>query len=886
MAEHVPSGVRDSSALLREKYALEKCCLICLKIVPSHQRKQHKQAAAHKFLVSSLKSEIYPFPCIECEMRFSAKGELFLHALGDCGNLPRSNEGHTFSPVCCYLCRLPFMRQEDLDIHCATSKEHHCRRQMVLEVALREAMVSELLDLNNVPVVSSGSTVSSVQECAKTSHFTKREISATEDTADTARPKDSTNVCNKEEHLKLEEEVLSKERNFITRKSVEFFYFGQNNSSEVLNETFCSESSEVISVTPSLRSPVSVVQDPKTNLLYNEPEQSNEKSLSGSNDVLPANNKGSHGVTLRGVKGTENALHETMRDISSINDSCPSELSIMAEIDEKLDFNQAMKEPTFSELSEFKNATKGDPKEYVPSSTIAVSVMKEELVPKVLSIPTNPNVAVEISESYCYICSVKVPRGNMPGHVRGKNHRKINEKLLAESKKRQKKDNSLDKIVDCDQINGSKALLQSKSTSSELITEPKKLISEDAIKIGDSSTASLQAEFEGGVVSDGKDLNDYQVECEICGVVIQILNNNLDLSFEMHVQNDPQHALAISVPVERDAKQMAELTQKSSALKRVTRKEVGPKICVAKGDGPKYCTVKECNVNKKKAETARPMAKSRSKSELIASSQLTKKVNPNLLNFFCKICEKNMIQGNKKTHEESKLHKANMSLDFFCEICSEHMTRGDMLRHELSTEHKENVSGEFFCQICDRLMMVANKESHLEGKQHEKKALLDFFCEICSEHMTLGEKESHASSPRHKENVSVEFVCHVCDKVMMVANKKSHIEGRQHKSKASSSFFCEICAEHMTLGEKENHVVSPRHRENASAEFVCHVCDKVMMVANRKGHLEGKLHKAKASSTFFCEICNKTMNNGSKSSHLLGKQHRQILDGLQTLILL
>ncbi|XP_034253497.1 uncharacterized protein LOC117652572 isoform X2 [Thrips palmi] len=515
-------------------------------------------------------------------------------------------------------------------------------------------------------------------------------------------------------------------------------------------------------------------------------------------------------------------------DYNAVDETCCSDWDNSCK-----EIETALRKSSALELPDLNNVANDGLEESIPRSRGAISAVPEDPLTNWLLTPTKQSVEIG-SMDYCLVCCVPIPMNSMSLHSKGKKHLKNYEALLAADWKRTYPTSS-SVILSSGQKNSSEAPLRSLNKSSETFTKTEVLALQDTVNIGDSTLSCLQEEFEKIKISVEQDLNDYELECGTCGGVFQTYNNDVDLSLDLHVQNDPQHALATAMPLDRDAKQMAELVKnlvpRILAPKKRPRKSVGSKILEGSGNGSKCCLICLQDIS--------------SLSSQAKTKHLENCVNPNSLTFFCKVCSESMTQAHKGMHLESKGHKAKASLNFFCSICSENMTAGEKENHLISERHREMVASDFFCEICDKT--VLDKKMH-NLKSHKFMASSRFFCYLCSENMDEWEKENHLMSERHRQKAALYFFCEICKRWMVKANEETHIKGKLHKSmlsRLSQDFFCTFCSVIMAEKDKEYHLIGAKHRQKAGMTLYCEICKKWMMEANKTTHLEGREHKRK-----------------------------------------
>lgn len=658
---------------LRENYSREKCCLICLKVVAPHEHKLHKKTEAHILLIDWLKKDIYPYSCDKCEMRFSTESDLILHTLEHSADKMVFKEKWSFSAVCCYLCRLPFESQEELDQHCSRSVEHMCRRQMILEMELRKTVVCKISEKS----VKSEVFEASFEETASGSWSAVSSVQGAENLKSTnlSIPSSPLIYCELCSISLPASDMAQHKKEVVHTKLVQALIRELDNTNKWFNSL-----PEILSAEDEVSVLDSTSACSQEKLELDLPSDPYNDIRNGIDHVLDSDKIKSCGVQpqehLKARKHSKNFTAFIAKKIQSSSE----DNTFNSDLNKSTNILQVPQKKLPDKKNELENALRDS----VPG------VVNKDPNPTLLC--SNPGLKVLSSQTYCSICCVAVPTRNMTEHTRGKNH-------IKNCNTHVEKCNSVDELTHLEQ-----------SKRSEVPKQGSKiLVTDETLKIGDSTFACLQEEFEEVEFSSGKDLDDFVVECEICGIVFQTFNNNLDLSYDLHVQNDPQHALALAVPLERDAKQMAELSKTSTAPEKATKK------------------ARRRPRNKRKKTLLKSNASQASTQENKLSIQSGKTpegklVNPNSLPFFCKICNIPMTCGNKIGHLTSKLH-IKKALQTNCTGNSKVMGHGENTGHFSDPKLKENANLVFSCKVCNRSMDDCNKESHLMGKLHKANAL-------------------------------------------------------------------------------------------------------------------------------------------------------------------
>ncbi|XP_034249270.1 uncharacterized protein LOC117650085 isoform X2 [Thrips palmi] len=452
MEDHNPmERVLPCNATVREKFAEETCCLICLTVVKTYNRTKHKQTAAHKYLARCLKREIYPYPCFKCEMRFSAKSDLVHHSLEHDQELVIDENNQMFSPICCYLCRLPFKSEEELSLHCSTSVEHHVRRKMILEVALRECMALEILDNNEAKVELEESTLTS--SCA-VSEVQDQSTSLLSPPAKSTGHMGHCSICSVAVPVSNMTQHIGGKRH---RENYEALLVNDikstcsSASGEILGcyqesgELLCSKSAPFKTVTGA---EILATEETEKFKDYNP---ACSASLTDASEVKIA--------LLSSNSNRFNAVGETSGSDQSDGDR---------------EIEMASRKPTVLAPLDLNNVAEDGLEESIQSSRSAISPVQEDPKANLLLTPSNQKDRSVDHQTYCSVCLVPVSKNNMSDHSKGKKHLQKYKALLATESK---STTASGEIFNSGQENSSKVPLHSLNKSSG--TFPKTLDQSD-----------------------------------------------------------------------------------------------------------------------------------------------------------------------------------------------------------------------------------------------------------------------------------------------------------------------------------------------------------------------------------------------------------------------
>ncbi|XP_034244725.1 uncharacterized protein LOC117647177 [Thrips palmi] len=268
------------------------------------------------------------------------------------------------------------------------------------------------------------------------------------------------------------------------------------------------------------------------------------------------------------------------------------------------------------------------------------------------------------------------------------------------------------------------------------------------ITIGDTASESLQQQMQTACA--GRDLNDFEMECGTCGAVFEIFNDDVDLSLDMHIQTDPQHALAIAVPVERNSQSLSEIN-----------------------------TVVKSTVEHPKP----PILRQTSKENEDRLLDLTAKRERQAFEF--KENKARVIDKVLKLEQKFVMMRENK---YYCELCVVHVNSESQITHHiLSPRHMSS------------RWIKRHTPEELRQKLLQLKSLLAFkyagaaVClaiDIIDKHQGKEGSSSESQTPKRiepcsKDNPKV-FYCDACKIKMSIGSKPQHLRGKRHKANSSA----------------------------------------------------------------------------------------------------
>ncbi|KAK3913007.1 Glutamate 5-kinase [Frankliniella fusca] len=319
----------------------------------------------------------------------------------------------------------------------------------------------------------------------------------------------------------------------------------------------------------------------------------------------------------------------------------------------------------------------------------------------------------------------------------------------------------------------------------------------DTIVIGNSNLLSLQEEVVQAC--EGKEIDDFEYECETCGVVIEIFNNDVDLSMDMHIQNDPQHQLASAVPVERDAQKMSEMS--------------------------KSCMVEKVSMSTKSKTSVQEKVSKFAKSKTSVIEEI--------------------LQLEQK-FVDSKPNGVH------CMLCSVHVKRSLAVHHFLSKKHMTDRWASSYSD--DDLQEKCKILSSLKKCNYAVSMLTSAISRI-KQYLSNRLKQTSSGSPHQEQNSSVgteipnavipsaqvqrnvtlpltQVFCPTCKVNLTAFNKETR---RQHTESCQKALF-----QNLSLAQSAK-------LSNNARYFFCDICKRLMDFHSQKGHLSGQQHKAKVA---------------------------------------
>lgn len=279
------------------------------------------------------------------------------------------------------------------------------------------------------------------------------------------------------------------------------------------------------------------------------------------------------------------------------------------------------------------------------------------------------------------------------------------------------------------------------------------------ITIGDSSSLSLQEQMQNAC--PGRDFNDFDAECETCGSVFQILNGDVDLSYDMHVQTDPKHALATAVPIERDVRNVAE----NHASVKSPTDQTKSQILESKQDQAKLhnTVVKHekqiSEFNENKAKVIGQVLKLEQKFVVDIGDK-----------YSCKLCAVVVNSGSQITHH--LLSPRHMSHKWKSQHTPEEL-------HEKLVQLKSLLAFRYAgAAVSLAISIISEFQKHLQNslepsvtEPSNKKSQANFYCAICKISMGVKSKPQHLKGRRHKLNSSAVFKAHEVRKSLTFSSR-------------------------------------------------------------------------------------------------------------------
>ncbi|XP_026276610.1 uncharacterized protein LOC113205272 isoform X1 [Frankliniella occidentalis] len=336
----------------------------------------------------------------------------------------------------------------------------------------------------------------------------------------------------------------------------------------------------------------------------------------------------------------------------------------------------------------------------------------------------------------------------------------------------------------------------------------------DNIVIGNSNLGSLQEEVEQA--RQENDIDDFEMECGICGVVFLIFNDDVDFSFDKHIQDDPQHQLAIAVPVERDAKSMAEMSKtiltpvvnKAPINKLPNMRAVvtqgRSKVCeellkveqkfVSLGQDS-YFTCKLCSVTKKKTLALHHLISREHLSDNWAGHftdvelvQRSKFLYSLLKYKYAVTMLTSAIERIKKIVEDRSLsefeqYRLNNAVGEQKVPVNTSKCNGSNVINVIKTAQVQQSlsfinSNHIYCEMCSLNISDLTSASRRKHRAQCRKIPMEKLTPVKS--LSQASNSNKVNPVKPPKNI---YFCDICQKSMSHNNKKSHISGKLHKSK-------------------------------------------------------------------------------------------------------
>lgn len=348
------------------------------------------------------------------------------------------------------------------------------------------------------------------------------------------------------------------------------------------------------------------------------------------------------------------------------------------------------------------------------------------------------------------------------------------------------------------------------------------LISEvEALVIGEETGSTLLDQLHQAC--PGKDLGDYETQCGTCGVVFQIYNGDLDLSLDMHVQNDPQHLLAIEVPTQRDPQAMAESAKTSNVSQKGKSQQ-------------------KTMVSSKKVSIADT---SNGKSQVIAEvfSLEQKNIETKERNHYCKLCRLYMKNDTQFLHH--LLFPQHLSERWIKDLTDEDVNQKVLTLKSLLRKYKYgSVALQNALHRISSLMAMQNRSTpqavslNAATSSHNQSvkvtAPINSRIFVASSADDGGLQASSSGTPAN--------YCHICSK---------NLSNMSQRSRITHMNLCKVKIS--AVGAKSTGVAVPlsgsldttsSHMGSKRPRHICHICHKTMDLNDKLQHERGKGHQA------------------------------------------
>lgn len=271
------------------------------------------------------------------------------------------------------------------------------------------------------------------------------------------------------------------------------------------------------------------------------------------------------------------------------------------------------------------------------------------------------------------------------------------------------------------------------------------LSSGNRITIGESVSVSLQEQMQNACA--GRDLSDFEMECGTCGAVFPIFNDDVDLSLDIHIQTDTQHALATAVPLERNVQRVAEFTPVQ--IDKTTEDHTKPQISESKENKSKLLALVSSN-DKQVSESKQN--KERLCDEVLKLEQ--KYVVPREGKYYCQLCAVQVNSTSQIVHHI--LSPKHISPKWLRRHSPDELElKLQLLKSLLKYKYAGNVLILAIGNIHQFLGNPPEFHSLNVVEPSRKESPATFYCEICKISMTVGSKLQHLRGKRHTTNTSV-----------------------------------------------------------------------------------------------------------------------------------
>ncbi|XP_052123408.1 uncharacterized protein LOC113205272 isoform X2 [Frankliniella occidentalis] len=801
-------------------------CLVCGKFGLKSER-SHQSTKNHIEIREFLLKRIYPYGCRECPLRFLCKHDLQNH--GVFHKHSAFSRPVEFDPICCYLCLLPFQNSRYLQEH-EQLEEHQQRKRMAMEMGQREAIGAKVVNF------SVASTQTELQDSLK--NIDKSTASLKEKSNDGSYfcfpcsvtvPK--ANVITHEtgkNHKKCCETWVANS----SQKSIQY-----HKSTELENSTKMT-ASEFSKMIGSFHEATILSSDKTNNLIKAQSEKSDfEHPMSDLEMVEP------HKLELTPLNLASSPLNG-------------EQTSSTAEVKNN-DVSSIPNDPNESKCVPGVNGVKI----FIKGKCITLEDIIEAVTEYfVIDGIVETRKKVPVSNFVCTKCNVACIMSNMISHMISKGHRGIaqNQTLNELEKKHEilaflqlaRDSHKLLKSMDFVTVektlqeiqnlieagNLAKAKMMgakfdsaslpaiSQPSYSSTVSESSQELEEvdvegrvnltDNIVIGNSNLGSLQEEVEQA--RQENDIDDFEMECGICGVVFLIFNDDVDFSFDKHIQDDPQHQLAIAVPVERDAKSMAEMSKtiltpvvnKAPINKLPNMRAVvtqgRSKVCeellkveqkfVSLGQDS-YFTCKLCSVTKKKTLALHHLISREHLSDNWAGHftdvelvQRSKFLYSLLKYKYAVTMLTSAIERIKKIVEDRSLsefeqYRLNNAVGEQKVPVNTSKCNGSNVINVIKTAQVQQSlsfinSNHIYCEMCSLNISDLTSASRRKHRAQCRKIPMEKLTPVKS--LSQASNSNKVNPVKPPKNI---YFCDICQKSMSHNNKKSHISGKLHKSK-------------------------------------------------------------------------------------------------------